>query len=458
MSKIKSPSAWWSDLVESSRVEMKTGAVNPDVIGQNVCGFANAGGGAILIGVDDRGEVLGVSDPEKIVSSLRKDLAAGLSPRLAVSVTTIQVKGKDVLIVDIPHGTDRPYTWNRRIYIRTEGKAVEAGPEVIGDLLALPKGFRWERQPALGIELSDLDEQEVQKSFNEARRNHLVSQEDRFDALHTLRLFHLADGGQIANGAVVLFGKYPENRFPQIRVRAVCYGDMEDTDLVDSRVMEGNAFHLVRTIMDFLHRHTSISSSIPMGNLQRIEKPAYPFRALQEAVLNAIQHRDYEAYDGGISVIVRPNSIEIWNSGALPSGMTIEDLKRVHHSRPHNPDIAHVFFMRGYVERIGSGAQRMIKMCRDAGLPDPEWSQDSGGITVMLRKPGRLSVINERQEALLRDMDIKDTISTSVFRDRFSISDRQARNDLTELAKTGYLRRVGSGPATRYVRTEKNLE
>jgi len=55
-------------------------------------------------------------------------------------------------------------------------------------------------------------------------------------------------------------------------------------------------------------------------------------------------------------------------------------------------------------------------------------------------------------------MDIKNTISTSAFRDRFSISDRQARNDLTELAKTGYLRRVGSGPATRYVRTDKNLE
>lgn len=100
----------------------------------------------------------------------------------------------------------------------------------------------------------------------------------------------------------------------------------------------------------------------------------------------------------------------------------------------------------------------MITMCRDAALPDPEWSQDSGGITVMLRKPGRLIALNERQEALLRDMDSKDTISTSVFRDRFSISDRQARNDLTELAKTGYLRRVGSGPATRYVRSEKGLE
>jgi ATP-dependent DNA helicase RecG len=437
---------------------MKTGEVRPDVIGQNVCGFANAEGGSILIGMGDRREVLGVSNPEKITNELRKRLAEGLSPRLAVSVITIQAQGKDLVIIDVPQGADRPYTWNRRIFVRTEDKTVEAGPEVIGNLLTSPKGFHWERQPALGTEVSDLDEQEVRKSFNEARRNHLLSQDDRFNVLDTLRLFHLADGGQIANGAVVLFGNHPENRLPQTRVRAVCYSDMEDSELVDSRVMEGNAFHLVQVIMEFLHRHTSISSSIPMGNLQRVEKPAYPFRALQEAVLNAIQHRDYEAYDGGISVVVRPNSIEVWNSGALPLGMTIDDLKRGHHSRPHNPDIAHVFFLRGYVERIGSGAQRMIKMCRSAGLPDPEWGQDSGGITVVLRKPGRMSALNERQETLLQGMKTKDAISTSAFRERFSMSDRQARNDLTDLVKTGYLRRVGSGPATRYVRTEKDFE
>jgi len=437
---------------------MKTGEVRPDVIGQNVCGFANAEGGSILIGMGDRWEVLGVSNPEKITNELRKRLAEGLSPRLAVSVITIQAQGKDLVIIDVPQGADRPYTWNRRIFVRTEDKTVEAGPEVIGNLLTSPKGFHWERQPALGTEVSDLDEQEVRKSFNEARRNHLLSQDDRFNVLDTLRLFHLADGGQIANGAVVLFGNHPENRLPQTRVRAVCYSDMEDSELVDSRVMEGNAFHLVQVIMEFLHRHTSISSSIPMGNLQRVEKPAYPFRALQEAVLNAIQHRDYEAYDGGISVVVRPNSIEVWNSGALPLGMTIDDLKRGHHSRPHNPDIAHVFFLRGYVERIGSGAQRMIKMCRSAGLPDPEWGQDSGGITVVLRKPGRMSALNERQETLLQGMKTKDAISTSAFRERFSMSDRQARNDLTDLVKTGYLRRVGSGPATRYVRTEKDFE
>ncbi len=458
MNKDKSPQAWWTEMAESSRLEMKTGNVTPDVVGQNVCGFANAEGGAILIGIGEGGKVYGVSNSGKFVDTLRKHLADNLSPRLAVSVNSIHAEGKDMLIVDVPQGSDRPYTWRRSIFIRKQGRTDEGGPEVIAQMLSTPRPFHWERQSALGIEIADLDEKEIRKSFNEAQKNHLLTLSEQYDTLNTLRLFHLADGGQITNGAVILFGNHPEHRFPQTRVRAVCYSDSEGNELLDNRILEGNAFRLVESVMDFLRRHTSVSSTIPIDSLQRAEKAAYPYRALQEAILNAVQHRDYEAYDGGISVVVRPNSIEIWNSGALPTGMTLDDLKKGHHSRPHNPDIAYVFFLRGFVERIGSGAKRMINLCRDAGLPDPEWSQDSGGITVVLRKAGIVSTLNDRQVSLIREMEPEGAIATSDFRERFAVSDRQARNDLTDLVKAGYLRRIGSGPTTRYVRTEKELE
>jgi len=454
----QTPAKWWRDLVESSSLELKTGKVNHDIVGRTVCGFANADGGSILIGISEKGEAAGVTQRDKYAALLRENFARSLSPLLAVSITPIQVQDKDLLIVDIPQGTDRPYTWNKKIYVRKLDKTIEADQRAIGDLLPVPKGFHWERQPALGIEETDLDEKEVRKSFNEAHRHHMLNEDARFSLIDTLRLFHLADGGQICNGALVLFGIHPENRLPQTRVRAVCYGDSEGDKLIDNRVLEGNAFRLVERIMEFLHRHTSISSEIPTENLQRNEKSAYPFPALREAVLNAVQHRDYEAYDGGISVVIRPHSVEIWNSGALPAGMTVDDLKREHHSRPHNPDIAHIFFLRGYVERIGSGAGRMIKWCRNAGLSDPEWRQDSGGISVILRKVRGRAVLNQRQEKLLLDMDPGAVLSTSEFKKRFSVSDRQARNDLADLVKAGYLRRTGSGPATRYIRTEKETE
>jgi ATP-dependent DNA helicase RecG len=454
----KNKFSWWRDRVESTSLELKSGNADPDDIGKAVCGFANAGGGSILVGINEKGEAVGVPQQDPIVALLRKQLADHLSPRLAVSISPIQIKDKDLLIIDVPQGMDRPYTWDRMIYVRKQDRTIDADAKTIGELLKAPKRYHWERQPALGIEFSDLDEEEIRKSFDEARRHHLLKEGIGFNLMEALQLFHLAEEGQILNGALVLFGRQPENRLPQTRVRAVCYSDTEGDNLIDSRVFQGNAFRLIEQILEFLKRHISISSQIPTGHLQRQEKFDYPFSALREAILNAVQHRDYEAYDGGISVIIKPHSLEIWNSGALPAGMTPDDLKREHHSRPHNPDIAHIFFLRGYVERIGSGAGRMVKWCRSAGLPDPEWRQDSGGVAVVFRKTGETAALNERQKQFLMETRFEAVFSTVEYKQQFSISDRQARNDLTDLIKMGYLRRTGSGPATRYVRTEKEVE
>ena len=100
----------------------------------------------------------------------------------------------------------------------------------------------------------------------------------------------------------------------------------------------------------------------------------------------------------------------------------------------------------------------MIKWCRNAGLPDPEWRQDSGGVSVTFRTAGEMSSLNERQNDLVKTMKTGSELSTSEFRKRYAVSDRQARNDLSDLVNAGYLRRTGSGPATRYVRTEKDFE
>lgn len=215
---------------------------------------------------------------------------------------------------------------------------------------------------------------------------------------------------------------------------------------------------MIEQILEFFKRHISITSQIPTGHLQRQETFAYPFPALREAILNAVKHRDYESYQNGISVIIKPRSLEIWNSGALPAGMTPDDLKREHHSRPQNPDIAHVFSLRGYVERIGSGAGRMIIWCHNAGLPDPEWRQDSGGVAVIFRKAGETTTLNDRQKRFLNETRGEAACATVEYRQQFSISAQQARNDLADLVKRGYLRRTGAGPTTRYVRTEKKVE
>ena len=179
--------------------------------------------------------------------------------------------------------------------------------------------------------------------------------------------------------------------------------------------------------------------------------------------MNALVHRDYAAYSGGLSVALYPNRLEVWNSGALPEGMSPADLKTARVSRPHNPDIAHVFFLRGLVERWGIGTRRIVEECRAAGLPDPRWEEVGGGVRLSLflrhAESAVLDEINPRMAALLETSSPGEHFTSADYAKRFArdVTDRSARADLNRLVELGFLDREGQGRTTRYLRTEVEL-
>lgn len=248
-------------------------------------------------------------------------------------------------------------------------------------------------------------------------------------------------------------------RFPQTRIRAIRYSGAGRENLADNRVFEGNAFTLLKKATSFLEAHIPVQSAIPTGELRRKEAPAVPFPAVREALLNAVAHRDYAAPDGGISVSVYADRVEIWNSGLLPEGISPSDLKTMSVSRPHNPDMAHVLLIRGYMERVGSGIQRILAAFKQAKLPEPEWKEMGEGIAVILRWQKSGVEINERQKRLLETLRPGEATNMAKYRKEFAkdVKERQARTDLKELVDLGYLWVRGKGRSTEYVRAEREL-
>jgi ATP-dependent DNA helicase RecG len=124
-----------------------------------------------------------------------------------------------------------------------------------------------------------------------------------------------------------------------------------------------------------------------------------------------------------------------------------------------NPDIAHVLYIREFMERIGRGTQKIVEVCKKHGLPTPNWKDDSSGVTLTLygKKKGVRSQFNNRQEALLENLSSGDLIRPGEYRKRFAadVSERQARRDLTELENVGILEKVGAGAASTYRRTNR---
>ena len=109
------------------------------------------------------------------------------------------------------------------------------------------------------------------------------------------------------------------------------------------------------------------------------------FAKERTAIVNAICHRDYTS-NASVQVMLFPDRLEVTNPGPLPKGMTVAKLKRRHKSIPVNPLLAQAMYLRGYIERVGSGTGDIIESCREKGLPPPVWENEDDGFTVTLRR------------------------------------------------------------------------
>lgn len=102
-----------------------------------------------------------------------------------------------------------------------------------------------------------------------------------------------------------------------------------------------------------------------------------------EAIVNAIAHRDYHS-NASIEVRLFADRLEVWNPGTLPGTLTLDDLRDSHPSVPNNPLIAESLYLTRYIEKVGSGTQRMIELCREANLPEPDFGLRAGSFVVTL--------------------------------------------------------------------------
>lgn len=139
----------------------------------------------------------------------------------------------------------------------------------------------------------------------------------------------------------------------------------------------------LREVMEQLEKKFLIKP-VRFEGIHRIEELEYPAAALREMLLNALAHRNYM---GSMTQMgIYDYKLTLWNSGVLPDELTIEQLFQSHRSIPRNPLIAEVCYKAGYIDSWGRGVAKIIDSCRQAQLPDPRYSEESGGVLVTLMK------------------------------------------------------------------------
>lgn len=341
-----------------------------------ICGFANAQGGTIYIGIDDDMSVRGITHlhqqlediPNKIVTIL------GIVP----AVRHVEREGNDVIEIDI-EPSNIPISYKGVFYMRSGATNQELRGLALQQFLMKKFGRSWEDMPCYGATIDDIDPEAIRYFLNKGIKKKRMSPEaENSTPEEVISNLGLIEDGVPCNGAILLFGKHPQRRFVTSSFKIGRFGST-NFDLLSQEIIYGNLIQMPEKVMRVLDEKYLIRP-IHYDGLQRVEPLEFPEEALREIICNSIVHRDYQGTWTQMSIY--GDHIRLWNEGKLPDDLSVEKLMSKHTSQPRNPQMAEAFYRAGFIEAWGRGIEKIVNGFKAEDLTPPTFSIEQGGVTV----------------------------------------------------------------------------
>lgn len=416
-----------------------------------ICGFANAQGGNIYIGINDKGIVTGIADSKKLLEDIPNKAIAHLG--LVVDVNLKKKNGKNYIEIIIPT-SGIPISYHGIYHYRSGSTKQELRGAALQTFLLKKMGKSWDDIPVEKAATNDLDDAVIsyflKLAFSKGRISPDANTDDKREFLENLEL--LTSDRQLKSAALLLFAKNPKKYFTTSYFKIGRFGT-SDHDLRFQDLIEGSILTMADKVLEVL-RSKYLTATISYQGLQRVEQLEYPEPALREAILNSIVHKDYTGTF--IQLSVYDDKLILWNPGSLPDELSIEQLRSKHPSKPRNKNIAEVFFKAGYIEAWGRGVTKMIDTCKAAGLPEPLIEELTGGIQVTFQKDIYSEDylkglnLNERQVQAVLYAKREKRITNKKYQELFDVSRITATRDLSDLVVRKILRATGKGAGAFY--------
>lgn len=307
-----------------------------------------------------------------------------------------------------------------------------------------------------GTNLDDIANARIKWFLPIARRERNLNLAASASKQETLTHLNLADGDDVTNAAILLFGADPQKHVLTAVVKCARYHGTEVAKPIPShQVFEDTLFEQVDGAVDFVMSKLDRSVGTRTAGAAAPVKYEVPKEAIAEIIVNAVAHRDYTS-NASVQVSVFADRIEVWNPGSLPRGMRPEDLEKPHSSEPANPLIARPLYLAHYIENLGTGTLDVIRHCREAELPPPEFEQRGNQFVVTLWRNWLTADViagmdlNERQTAALPLLRTQRSISSAEYQRATGAPRRTATHDLKSLVDKGLLTLTGEGRGARY--------
>lgn len=279
----------------------------------------------------------------------------------------------------------------RRTFVDTEGLRTSVYASLVR-YLEEKEYIRWQPFDAAfdtNATRADLDEDKMHDFIVTAREKRGFPLAENSSPRKLLTHLSLMDErGRISNSAVLLFGKRPQRFFITSEVKCVqFFGNVVEKPLPAYQICRGTLFDMIDQATAFVMDRVDLEVGTRAEGRTASVPTNYelPPDAVKEAIVNAVVHRDYTS-KGSVQVMLFRNRLEVWNPGQLPYGLTVSKLLEPHKSLPANPLIADPLFWTGYVDKVGTGTEDIVNLCKEKGLKSPEYHQEEDFRVVIWRR------------------------------------------------------------------------
>jgi len=445
---------------ESETVEFKPSLSQTNKIMESISAFSNTKGGIIVIGVTDKGEVGGMDIGKKTLESLANKIKQNTDPAIYPSISVENVEGKNIIVIEVKESKTKPVFASDKVYKRVGKSNQRVSSDEIRKLALEGKKIYWDEEICEGANLEDIDEDKVRWYLERREEIRKVKKPEKME-MKTL-LLNVGAAKKVnseikpTNAGILFFGKNPQRFVLQSQLRSARFaGKTLTRDFLDRLDCSGALWEMVEQAEDFVRKNIRLFGFRTEYSFQRIDKLEYPIKAIREAIVNALIHRNYfEPADTRVAIF--DDRIEIVSPGSFPEGVTPEKPKHV----PVNPVLCQLMYDIGFIEKYGSGIYMINELCEEWGIPKPEYELNevetkvifrSGGKAIVISEIEKLGVeLNERQKEGLKIIFEKGKITNADYAKMFGVSRNTATNDLSDLVEKGLIKRVGRGRGSYY--------
>ena len=339
---------------EVSGVQFKERILDKYDIACELVAFSNSHGGKLVVGIKDKtGETNALSYSEvQETTNLLSDIASeNVVPSILIKIDTVEVEDGNLVVATVKEGLNKPYHDNKGIVWVKNGadKRKVFDNAELAEMMTDCGSFAPDEAGVRDATVNDLDATTIKQflgnrfdrvlekkgltgdAFNEASLDMICSAiakgHDCEKILRNLRF--IRPDGSLTVAAMLLFGKYTQRWMPMMTAKCICFagnsvGSKVFRDKVNDADMEGNLLHQYDTIMDFFTRNLH---NVQVGDeFNSMGKLEIPYTSLVEFTVNSLVHRSLNM-KAPVRIFIFDNRVEIHSPGALPNGLTIDDIK-----------------------------------------------------------------------------------------------------------------------------------